>query len=1220
MKRIKRVEERKRREQGRRKTKDNGREKIMFFNVRGLRKKARLIQNMMEEEGVSMAQLQETMCKFENIIERKGGFSYKQIDASKTGWGGLAVIGRRGASKSIMLKEISCKNVMWTRMIRKDGDIYIANVYISPGTSKEGTDEILNGKLREHIENLKTKGMIVIGGDFNARMKANGDEKEDARGKELKEFAEMNELVIVNLIEGKCRGRYTKTQKVLSELKCSTIDYVMVEKKYIEDVMSMEILEDDLGSDHKPLIVEIKRKIIIPKKEQKEVRYSWDVGRMSEEEKRELERAIEEEWDGGAETDEIWEKRGSDPKTKINTIVAIMNRNIAKAYAKVKGAKAMKPSQTKSQSGISPMQREAYYERREAKQKVMALYEKKERGREWKEAIEWFIACERKTRGVMRSEEEKREEEENEKMREAPDEKSLWALIHRRLGKKRMNDVLEIVIEEDEKKQEVIFEDSVGIEDVMIRYQMELGRKKDEEDCRQNEEKENGNDRHVRQLHERIVEKLKEMKKQEGWNEELDEAITEEEVEAVMKKIKNGKAAGEDDIRGEMIKYGGAGMKKMLTRVFNILYDAEVWPEEWELGIITPVLKNGKATSLANYRNITVLSVVSKLFEMILNTRMTRWTEMGKKISDEQGGFRPGRGTPDQLFLLSEIWSERRERKVRTVTAFIDVEKAYDRVWREGLWTKLNELGMKGKMWRMIQAMYDRVRRKVKINDRMTREFEVEVGVAQGSVLSPLLYSCFIDGIVKKLKDKDLGIEIAGEKVAILLYADDIVLMMNNDEEMGIALSVIEEYAKEWKFRYNTDKCKIVTAGTEEKRKEKKKKMKWNLHGKEIEAVDEYKYLGIEMGKHTRPWTSVFDRKTKSAERMIERVVHSGFKAGRTDADTCVKIWRAIIRPILEYGMEIIHWSEVMINKLESVQHRMVCRILGMATRGTSKAMGRRELGLISMRLRVETLLLRWCWRLANNDSGRLIHKVFTMRHKQVEENEEDERKRGGKWSGLRQVRKTMIKYGFADEWKDLNILTEISQEKWEKSVEEKIEAEEIKEAKEGIEKSMKEGRLSVDAVSMAGGKCRIRNYLRERKRGDSTNTKTRARFGSLKLADKVAKWNGWPQILGECRICLSGVEDTRHFVSGCDAYKRERKVFLDIVERRLRTEGGDEGTRLLNTITWDTPETVFNLVLETDIVTMSERLWSKVNRASLNYLSVICKKRGNLLGTTDKL
>ena len=103
----------------------------------------------------------------------------------------------------------------------------------------------------------------------------------------------------------------------------------MVEKKYIEDVMSMEILEDDLGSDHKPLIVEIKRKIIIPKKEQKEVRYRWDVGRMSEEEKRDLERAIEEEWDGGAETDEIWEKRGSEPKNKINTIIAIMNRIIA---------------------------------------------------------------------------------------------------------------------------------------------------------------------------------------------------------------------------------------------------------------------------------------------------------------------------------------------------------------------------------------------------------------------------------------------------------------------------------------------------------------------------------------------------------------------------------------------------------------------------------------------------------------------------------------------------------------------------------------------------------------------------------------------------------------------------------------------------------------------------------------------------------------------------
>ena len=136
-----------------------------------------------------------------------------------------------------MLREISCKNVMWSRIIREDGDIYIANVYISPGTSKEGTDEILNVKLMKHLEIFKDKGMVIIGGDFNARIKANGDEKEDKRGKELKKVADTNELVIVNMIEEKCRGKYTKTQKVLSELKCSTIDYVMVEKKYIEDVL-----------------------------------------------------------------------------------------------------------------------------------------------------------------------------------------------------------------------------------------------------------------------------------------------------------------------------------------------------------------------------------------------------------------------------------------------------------------------------------------------------------------------------------------------------------------------------------------------------------------------------------------------------------------------------------------------------------------------------------------------------------------------------------------------------------------------------------------------------------------------------------------------------------------------------------------------------------------------------------------------------------------------
>ena len=115
--------------------------------------------------------------------------------------------------------------------------------------------------------------------------------------------------------------------------------------------------------------------------------------------------------------------------------------------------------------------------------------------------------------------------------------------------------------------------------------------------------------------------------------------------------------------------------------------------DEWCKGMIFPIFKDGYKRDTGNFRGITLLSIVGKVFTSILNDRLVRWSEERKILVEEQGGFRPQRGCPDQLFSLIELLRNRREGS--TFCCFIDVKKAFDRVFRAGLWKRLAEEGIR---------------------------------------------------------------------------------------------------------------------------------------------------------------------------------------------------------------------------------------------------------------------------------------------------------------------------------------------------------------------------------------------------------------------------------------------------------------------------------------------------------------------------------------------
>ena len=130
---------------------------------------------------------------------------------------------------------------------------------------------------------------------------------------------------------------------------------------------------------------------------------------------------------------------------------------------------------------------------------------------------------------------------------------------------------------------------------------------------------------------------------------------------------------------------------------------------------------------------------------------------------DEQAGFRVGRSCADQLLILTEVLAEHRQVGKKVVACFIDVRKAYDRVWRDGLWKALWQKGVRGRMWRVLKEYYEKVQSAVRLDGGNTEWFDVDVGVRQGCVISPMLFDVFVDQLAREVKALKLGVEVGAE-------------------------------------------------------------------------------------------------------------------------------------------------------------------------------------------------------------------------------------------------------------------------------------------------------------------------------------------------------------------------------------------------------------------------------------------------------------------------
>ena len=167
-------------------------------------------------------------------------------------------------------------------------------------------------------------------------------------------------------------------------------------------------------------------------------------------------------------------------------------------------------------------------------------------------------------------------------------------------------------------------------------------------------------------------------------------------------------------------------------------------PESWTVGIIKPLYKSkGDPTLPENYRPITILSCMGKLFTAILNSRLNNYLEENNLLNETQAGFRASYSTADNIFVIHALTEYLRVRKMKLYCAFIDFQKAFDSVWRVGLWHKLINSNVTGKILTVIKNMYANIKSCVSFNNKSSDFFECKNGLRQGENLSPILFSLF---------------------------------------------------------------------------------------------------------------------------------------------------------------------------------------------------------------------------------------------------------------------------------------------------------------------------------------------------------------------------------------------------------------------------------------------------------------------------------------------
>lgn len=409
----------------------------------------------------------------------------------------------------------------------------------------------------------------------------------------------------------------------------------------------------------------------------------------------------------------------------------------------------------------------------------------------------------------------------------------------------------------------------------------------------------------------------------ENTDHPLNHQFTISELKDAVKETKN-TAAGKDGIRAIMIQVFPDIAFTILLHLFNVIWNSAIFPKQWLHCIQLPILKPGKdPTSTTSYRPISLTPVICKIMERMVKNRLVWFLERNSLISTVQAGFRKKRSTMDHLLMLETDIHKGLKNKEYIAVVFLDLEKAYDLLWKKGVIYKCHALGLRDNMLKWIIAFLQDRKCVVKINDQYSDEFTLKKGIPQGSVISPVLFNIM-------LSDLDMFDRDAIDKTTISIYADDIAIWCSGrnlnhlQSKMQQALNHIMEWCNKWDMRISAPKSAVMVFTNKHTNN-----IQLTINGQVLQQYSEYKFLGVWFDEKMLWKKHISIMKEKCMKRINLLRCIAGSTWG-SNGQFLLIIYRGLIRSILDYGSELYDSAcPTLKAQLDSIQYKALKIITG---------------------------------------------------------------------------------------------------------------------------------------------------------------------------------------------------------------------------------------------------------------------------------------------------